>query len=467
MTRTYSRFLFAFILLLFTITGTAQAVPNRNIKIGVATDVASGQLLGSGLSLRDASGSAVSPPSGSSVSASGGYLRVGSTQLRMPVRVEGGNGLGWDKTRYRGTLTIIQSSRGFTVVNELDLESYLRGILKIEMNPEWPPEALKAQAVLARTFAMKNMGRFAAKGYDLDATENSQVYRGVNAEDPRTDAAVSSTVGQVLTYNGQTASIYYHSDSGGSTADVSHVWGGNVPYLTCRQEAVAYNSPYSNWTLTLTPAQVGAALSKMNVNVGSVRGVQVILKDASGRAIQLRVQGDRGTADVRAHAFRMAVGSSVLRSTYFDIASGGAAIAPAATPVASAPTPAATSVPYTAEYSSKADPLVELTKNGVFTKDEMMDMLMNPERRDEYLKKGLARLSGGAIPSTSTTPQRPAQRPPSTPASTASAGGFTFVGKGWGHGVGLSQWGAKAMADGGASCEAILNHYFPGTKIAR
>lgn len=461
-------FLAAFILFSFITIRAAHAVPNQNIKIGVALNVTSGQLLGKGLSLRDASGHTASLSSGAAVTADGGYVRVGLKRFKMPLRVTGGSGLGWDKTRYRGTLTLISSPQSFTVVNELDLESYLRGILKIEMNPEWPREALKAQAVLARTFAVKNKGRFAAKGYDLDATEMSQVYRGINAEDPRTDAAVSATEGQVLLYSGQVASVYYHSDSGGSTADVSHVWGGSMPYLSSRQEAVAYASPYSNWTLTLSPAQIQTALSKLKVDVGSVRGVQVALKDTSGRAVQLRVNGDRGSSDVRAHAFRMAVGSGVLRSTNFDIPSGAAAIAAAGNPPALPAEPAkpAAGAAYAAEYSPKTDPLIELTQSGVFTKDEMMDMLMNPEKRDEYLKKGLARVSGGS--GAGAPPAKPASpsNSPKTPSKLSDAGGFTFVGKGWGHGVGLSQWGAKAMAEQGASCEAILSHYFPGTKIA-
>lgn len=445
---------FIFVLVLFA--SLAEAVPNQNIKIGVAPDAASGQLLGKGLSLRGAEGKKLSVSSGARVSASGEYLRVGPAQLKMPVLAQGGSELGWDKTRYRGTLTFIRSPRGFTVVNELDMESYLRGILKMEMNPEWPREALRAQAILARTFAVKNKGRFASKGYDLDATENSQVYRGRNAEDPRTDAAVSATAGQVLTYNGQIAAIYYHSDSGGSTADVSHVWGGSVPYLTGKKEQVSYQSPYSNWTLALSPAQVQAALSKMSVNIGAVSGMSVSRKDASGRAVQLNVQGDRGAADVRAHAFRMAVGASVLRSTNFDLSSGARETAP----VKQAP-------PVDAVFSLAADPLVEMTRNGVFTKDEMMDMLMNPEKRDDYLKMGLGRISPASGASSPPAQQKPEPVPaPRTPVA-APASGFTLIGRGWGHGVGLSQWGAKAMAEQGASCDAILGHYFPGTKIAR
>lgn len=459
-------FFSVFILFFFLTTCRADAVPNENIKIGVALNVTSGQLLGKGLSLRDANGTAAALSSGAAVRADGDYVKIGTKRFKMPLLVTGGSGLGWDKTLYRGTLTLISSAKSFTVVNELDLESYLRGILKIEMNPDWPREALKAQAVLARTFAVKNKGRFSAKGYDLDATEISQVYRGMNAEDPRTDAAVAATAGQVLNYNGQVASIYYHSDSGGSTADVSHVWGGSVPYLSCRQEPVPYASPYSSWTLTLTPAQVQAALSKLKVDVGTVRGVQVAMKDSSGRAVQLRVNGDRGASDVRAHVFRMAVGSSVLRSTNFDIPSGAAAAAIESAPPAEQVKPASGAA-YAAEFSPKVDPLIEMTKNNVFTKDEIMDMLMNPEKRDEYLKKGLARISGGSAAPAASSKSAPAPKRATPSPKLPAAGGFTFVGKGWGHGVGLSQWGAKAMAEQGASCEAILSHYFPGTKIGK
>jgi stage II sporulation protein D len=118
--------------------------------------------------------------------------------------------------------------------------------------------------------------------------------------------------------------------------------------------------------------------------------------------------------------------------------------------------------------SSKTDPLVEMTKGEVFTKDEMFDMLMNPDKREYYLKLGLERLSGrpGGAPAQPVPEPVPLPKPVPAPAPAAS-GAFTFAGKGWGHGVGLSQWGAKAMADQGAKCADILSHYFPGTKIAR
>ena len=233
--------------------GAASAVANFPIKIGIDIGASSGKLLWRGLALRDAKGARGSAPDGSSVTYDGSSLAIGGKKYALPLTVNASGGVGWKETRYRGSLAIIKTpgAQGkFTVVNEVALEDYLRGILKIEMNPEWNAEALRAQAILARTYAAKNRGRFADRGFDLDNTQNTQIYRGMNAEDPRTDAAVKATAGQVLTWNGKPADIYYHSDSGGATADISHVWGSNIPYLQPKAEKIAYASPYSNWQTT-------------------------------------------------------------------------------------------------------------------------------------------------------------------------------------------------------------------------
>ena len=433
----------------------APAVENFTIKIGVGVCVSSGRLLGKGLTLRDAKGNKIGAADGVTVSSAGHQISVGGKKLSLPATVHASSGLGWAGTRYRGTLRIIGASNGFTVVNELNLEDYLRGILKVEMNPEWPQEALKAQAILARTYAVKNRGRFGKLGFDLDNSENSQMYRGVNAEDPRTDAAVSATRGQILTWGGKTADVYYHSDSGGATADIGHVWGGGASYLKPRAEAVAYTSPNSNWQVSFTAAQIADIMRKMGKDVGSVTGVEISLADQYGRVVQLRVRGTNGTADVRAHAFRMAAGSSVLRSTHFTVSGARNGRDPAAgAPVV---------VESLAEMASKVDPIIEMTNNDVFTNDELLDMLMEPLKRESYVKIGMERLlrDGGSR----IEPEKPAQAPVAPTVKAPPS--FTFVGKGWGHGVGLSQWGAKAMAERGMKCGEILAHYFSGTKIAK
>jgi stage II sporulation protein D len=471
--------------LILSFAGTAAAVENFTIKIGVDMGAVSGKLLGRGLSLRDAKGIKGSATDGTLAAYDGSALTVGGKKYALPLTIKGSGGVGWKETRYRGSLTIIKTpgAQGkFTVVNEVELEDYLRGILKIEMNPDWHQEALKAQSILARTYAAKNRGRFADRGFDLDNTQNSQIYRGMNAEDPRTDAAVKATRGQVLTWNGKPADIYYHSDSGGATADISHVWGSSSPYLRSQAEKIAYASPYSNWQASFSAAQVASALQKIGKSVGNVTGIEVAMKDANGRAVTLRARGDKGTADVSAHAFRMALGSSVLRSTNFEITGASPGIAPAIAPVPlpmPEPAPTQISAPSSpqppkvmslAEIAAQKDPLMELTNNDIFTKDEIIDMLMNPEKRDSYLKIGLERLAGMG-PQGKPAQPAPAKPPvpvPPVPANPAkTAGTFTFKGKGWGHGVGMSQWGAKAMADSGAKASDILRHYFPGTKIGK
>ncbi|MDR3322523.1 MAG: SpoIID/LytB domain-containing protein [Synergistaceae bacterium] len=448
----------------------AEAVQNFNVKRGVSDSVSSGKVSGEGILFTDAKGLKGNVRNGAVISASGGGVSVGGRTLVLPVTATAKSGLGWNGVRYRGKLVFIRAAKGFTVVNELDLENYVRGILKMEMSADWPFESLKAQAILARTYSARNRGRFSKRGYDFDAGENSQVYKGINAEDPRTDKAVSSTAGMILTWNGEAADIYYHSDSGGATADISHVWGSSRPYLQSRPEIVSYTSPNSSWQMALSSAQISEILTKMGHNVGNVTALDVAQLDGAGRARLLKATGDRGSVSVRAHDFRMAAGSRVVRSTYFTVSRAGAGLTAAATPaVQETPAQANTPQPQPASNVTSgrlADPLTEMTKAGVFTAKELMAMLMDPSKKEEYLQIGYERVKekNGApkeeAPKKTTPPV-----PPVTPQT--GSGNFIFTGKGWGHGVGLSQWGAKAMADKGMKCEEILAHYFPGTKIGK
>ncbi|MDR1133917.1 MAG: SpoIID/LytB domain-containing protein [Synergistaceae bacterium] len=448
-------------------TPKSEAVSNIPVKIGVADSVQNGKVIGDGIIFTDAKGKKGSVKNGAAVKVSGGGLSVGAAVLSFPVTATAKGPVGWNNVKYRGKLTLIKAGSGFTVVNELPLEDYVRGILKVEMAADWPLEALKAQAILARTYAVRNRGRFGKRGYDFDTGENSQVYRGVNAEDPRTDKAVLETAGTVLTWDGSLADVYYHSDSGGATADVADVWGGVRPYLRVQPEIVQYASPNSAWETTLTEAQVTSILSKMQRNIGRVLSIDVATVDQAGRAVTLKVTGERGTVNVKAHDFRMAAGSRVIKSTHFQTSRGGKA--PASAPVPTqAPAPQTT--PPAPARTAKGDPLVTMIKAGMFTAKELIDMLSYPEKRGEYLKIGYERMNESAPESEAppTIPEPPAAKPQlPAPVAQAQTGVFVFAGRGWGHGVGLSQWGAKAMADNGMKYGEILGHYFPGTKISK
>ncbi|MDR3281385.1 MAG: SpoIID/LytB domain-containing protein [Synergistaceae bacterium] len=447
-----------------------EAAQNFNVKIGVSDGVANGKVSGDGIVFTDAKGLKGSVRNGAAISASGGGISVGGRTLALPVTATAKSGLGWNGVKYRGRLIFIRGAKGFTVVNELDLENYVRGILKMEMGADWPFEALKAQAILARTFAVRNRGRFSKRGYDFDVGENSQVYRGVNSEDPRTDKAVSSTTGLILTWNGEPAEVFYHSDSGGATADVSHVWGSGRPYLLARPEAVNYTSPNSTWQLTLSNAQLTSIFSKMGHNVGSVTALEVAQIDDMGRAVTLKATGDRGAASMKAHDFRMAAGSRVVKSTFFTVTRAGSGQStappqPGATPQVPTPQPAQT--PPKPASGPRVDPLIEMIDAGVFTTKEIMEMLMDPSKKEEYLQMGYERMKNKQGSTKAETPKAATPPPVVVPLVQTGNGNFIFNGKGWGHGVGLSQWGAKAMADQGMKCEEILAHYFPGTNIGK
>jgi stage II sporulation protein D len=456
------------------LTPKSEAESNIRIKVGVADSVQSGKVIGDGIIFTDANGKKGSVKNGAVVKASVGGLSVGTAVLPLPVTATAKGPVGWNNVKYRGKLTFIKAGSGLTVVNELPLEDYVRGILKVEMAADWPFEALKAQAILARTYAVRNRGRFGKRGYDFDAGENSQVYRGVNAEDPRTDKAVAETAGMVLTWNGSPADVYYHSDSGGATADAVDVWGSVRPYLRVQPEIVRYASPNSTWNTTLTEAQTTSILSKMKQNVGKVLGIDVATVDSAGRAVMLKVTGERGAVNVNAHAFRMAAGSRVIKSTNFQISRDGKTQTPVTVPTpipAATQTPEPQATPAAPPSVAKGNPLVTMIKAGMFTPKELIDMLSFPEKRREYFKIGYERMNEPVSENEASPSFEPpaAETPPPAPSplQAAQTGAFVFFGKGWGHGVGLSQWGAKAMAEKGMKCGEILGHYFPGTKISK
>jgi stage II sporulation protein D len=348
---------------------------------------------------------------------------------------------------------LVPSAGGLAVVNVLPVEDYLKGVLKMEVNPAWPMEALKAQAIVARTYAIKHRGRHKSEGFDLCALPHCQVYRGVNAEDPKLDQAIKVTSGMVITYQGNLALVFYHADSGGYTADAKDVWGGSYPYLRPIAEPFSYQSPYSQWSLSLSLKEIENRLRRAGFDVGALLDLQFENTSPGGRVDSVILNGSMGTQKVSGHAFRMAIGPNELRSTAFSVDG----IQPKA--VATNPTSPSTTPP-NASSNVGENTLIALTKQGCFTPDELIDMLMHPEKRQHYVQKALSKRKSPILPSI------PA--PTVAPAPMRTAEGIVrFYGRGWGHGVGMSQWGAKAMAEQGWSARQILNHYYPNTEISK
>jgi stage II sporulation protein D len=182
---------------------------------------------------------------------------------------------------------------------------------------------LKAQAVVTRTYALHEMARNASRDFDVGSGTASQVYGGVAAETPSVLRAASETRGEYLAYRRRPILAVFHSASGGRTATAEEVWGERIPYLVSVGVENEEDSPDTYWRASVSRTTLGRALAHIGVQVGSIRGIRVAERSASGRAGRLHVRGTKGTQALEARALRTALGDSVVRSTLFEIRESG------------------------------------------------------------------------------------------------------------------------------------------------
>ncbi|MEA2063197.1 MAG: SpoIID/LytB domain-containing protein [Gemmatimonadota bacterium] len=355
-----------------------------------------------------------------SVSGRGRYLR-----LRLAPAGRGAlvvvNG-----RRYRGTVHFrADDGSCITVVNEVELEDYLYGVIKEEMYITSPPEALKAQAVMSRTYALKNRGRHGKAGYDICATTHCQVYGGVESEDPRAKRAVDHTRGYVLMYQGDLIKAFCTSVCGGHTSANHLVWNGKaIPYLGGVRCPYCHDSPHFVWEVTFTGEELAGCLRGAGFELDRVDALEPVEVTSSGRIRTLRIHHPEGQFIVGGNAFRLAVDPRAIKSTRFTV----------------------TSI-QECDYGGKIEELLEQMqqkKTGQSSDRTVRDIigLIRARRGDE---------------SSETFPEKP----PSVEAREY----FLFQGKGYGHGVGLCQWGARNMGKRGDCFQKILKHYYPGVKV--
>ncbi len=278
---------------------------------------------------------------------------------------------------YRGTLTVRRDPDGaLRVINTVALEPYLYGVIPAEIGTKVPAEAMKAQAVAARTYALKNRGKCAKEGFDLDDTTRCEGYLGVDGETAASNAAVDATRGQVLTWQGTLIDAPYSTDSGGMTACDTN---GDCPYLQAvkdcdvRGEDYAADGKYHTWSKSFTSTQIGSLLGRdPRSTVTGFASLTVDGLDASGRITTATVWGAGGASKtITGPQMRQILGYDVLRSTRLTL-------------------------------------------------------------------------------------------------TRTAAGEYQFDGRGWGHGLGMSQDGAVSMAGSPyrKSYQEILKHYYVGTQLA-
>lgn len=253
------------------------------------------------------------------VYANAGNLYVEGQPVGSTVRLEPLDeaSFSWQGLSFRGSVRMIADGDVVQVVNVVGVEDYLRGVVPAEMPPEWPLEALKAQAVAARSYVLARLDQ--DEDYDVCAKEECQVYRGMAAEHPRSDQAISETRGVVLTHNGTLARAHYHADSGGKLASSAEVWGRSVPYLLARSDVPA-SSPHQAWQARLDPHDLAAALESYGVRLGPVTALNVLAHTESGRVHRAEVVAEGGRVVLEGTSLRDLLRSELgLSSTRFTM----------------------------------------------------------------------------------------------------------------------------------------------------
>lgn len=260
----------------------------------------------------------------------GGAAAAGAVEVR-PLSSAGSVKI-TDGYAYRGAIRVMKSPQrwGLTVVNVVPVEEYLYGVVGKEMSPSWHREALKAQAVAARTYAISHKNYFASRGFDMTDDTSSQIYAGINGESPSVIAAVDATRGEILTYGGKPIDAFFCSTAGGWTENSENVWGSRIPYLRGVFDDSS-RMPSYRWSVTTTPEKLAANLTAAGKGVGKVRSITlsplgkrpmaVSDRGVSGRVLSMTVNGSAGSVRVTGNAFQSIYG---LKSTLFDFSQGGA-----------------------------------------------------------------------------------------------------------------------------------------------
>tara|TARA_Y100001933_G_scaffold91169_1_gene92153 strand:+ start:1053 stop:2252 length:1200 start_codon:yes stop_codon:yes gene_type:complete len=293
---------------------------------------------------------------------------------KFTIRTSDKRGLWLGGKRYSGTINILLINDEIFAVNILGIEQYLSSVVGSEMPPKWHLEALKAQAIASRTYALKKKGNGI---YDIDSTQNDQVYNGLESRTYKTRRAVRSTRSLVIIHNDKLINALFHSSSGGITENSQDVWSNNYPYLSSVKD-FDHNNPKLTWSKNFTRTQ----FQKEFPDIGLIKDIKITGLSDTGRIKTLKIYGVNGSKDLSGKDFRrkMKLNSTLFR---FKI------------------------------YKKEID-------------------------LDDKLVKSSGDLSTSFL---------------------------KISGMGSGHGVGMSQWGAKFLAQKGYNSKEILKHYYKGVNI--
>lgn len=220
---------------------------------------------------------------------------------------------------YRGIAEVVRLDNGLTVINQLPLEEYLVGLINCEISSAWPIDAVMAQAVIARTYALNRKAQRAGSLYHLESSVMDQVYDGCQIEDSRARRAVKDTEGQVLTYAGAIIQAFYHSNCGGSTEAAEHVWGAPLAYLKGVDCKYCQNSPSVSWEQKIPLSELEDKLRAAGHKISGLTDIRPGSLNTRGRLKNIVLVTSKGTVSVAGDQFRKAIGYSVIKSTRFSL----------------------------------------------------------------------------------------------------------------------------------------------------
>ena len=224
-----------------------------------------------------------------------------------------------NKYSLTGIIDIDKGNGGFRIINELGLEDYTRAVVGEEMSSKWPIEALKAQAVIARTYALYRKRKSGCGDYDVCSTVDSQVFHGDAKEKEGPALAAKETEGEVLTWQGGPIEAVYHSSCGGETEDAADVWGRAYPYLKSRECPCGEESPYAKWEKAFTAGYIESALAKGGKPVSGIARIRITARSKTGRVKTMAVISASGQVALKGIDFRRLMGYSQLSSTAFEV----------------------------------------------------------------------------------------------------------------------------------------------------
>lgn len=306
----------ALLLLMPTNYSVSAAAIDPSIRVAIVKNETSVTLEGDGLIARTAGGEPVILASPAIVKQSrGGILIEGIKYSSLTVAAV--SNVTVNSKPYRGRVEILSNDKGILVVNELPIEEYLIGLINAEISSAWPIEAVKAQAVIARTYALNRKNARRDSLYHLESSVMDQVYGGSEKEDNRALRAVSETSGQVLTYGGAIIQAFYHSNCGGKTESAENVWGASLPYMTGVDCQYCLINPSTLWDVKLSLKDIEAKARSAGFKLGTLTDIRTGARNSRGRLVNVTLLSNRGNVTMTGDQFRKTVGYGIIKSTNF------------------------------------------------------------------------------------------------------------------------------------------------------